>query len=258
MRPALAPTAARAVARTVVCAVPLALPLAGCESSTGPDDATPAMAFVTVSVLAPTRADSFGVATIGGNVVAGRDARGALREVQSPLQVGGRTFAFGGPSDDVGTRHLQWTSVRLGTVLGREPLTIDAPTVAGLTPNRPRVRITTVRALDPDTVRVGADGALRLHLAIAPGDETVTARTWALSIFGVRTLNYRGTGHPPAEIVVPRDLLPTAPPTGGWRAQLQVDESHGVVSGIPTAPVTIPPYDVRVLYTQMVLWTISG
>ena len=76
------------------------------------------------------------------------------------------------------------------------------PTVAGLTPNRPRVRITTVRALDPDTVRTDADGALRLHLAIAPGDETATARSWTLTVSGVRTLAYRGTGRPPAEIVV--------------------------------------------------------
>ncbi|GLC27738.1 hypothetical protein [Roseisolibacter agri] len=243
----------RAVARTLA----LAALLAGCQGSTGPEGETPATAFVSVQMLSPTRADTNGIASISGNVVAGRDARGALREVQSPLQVGGRAFTLGGPSDDFGTRHLQSVSVRLATVLGREPLAIEAPTVAGLTPNRPRVRITTVRALDAEMVRPDTDGGLRLHLAVAPGDDAAASRTWRLTIFGTQPLTYRGTGHPPAELVVPRELLPPATGAGQWRAELQVEESHGFTPGLPGAPVTIPPYDVRVVYTQMVLWTVN-
>ena len=239
-------------ARLALALVPL---LAACEGSTEPPSDSPAAAYVNVSLLAPLRADTIGNASVFANVTPGRDARGAVREVSTPLLVGGRALTLASSGDPTGARFIQSTVVRPSSTLGA-PLTIEAPAVAGLTANRPRVRVTTLRALDPDTVRVGADGAVRLRLALAPGGDAATMRQWTLSITGAQGLTYRGTGQPPTELVVPRDLLPAPNPVGQWRAQLDVQEGHGIEYGVPTPPVTVPPYDVRVLYQQLVQWVV--
>lgn len=229
--------------------------LAACEGTTEPPRDSPAAAFVNVNLLTPSRADTIGNAAVFANVMPGRDARGVVREVSTPLRVGGRALALASSGDPSGARFVNATTVRPSSALGA-PLTIEAPAVAGLTPNRPRVRVTTVRALDPDTVRVGADGAVRLHLALAPGGDAATMRQWTMTIAGAQGLTYRGTGQPPTELVVPRDLLPAPTPAGQWRAQLDVQEGHGVEYGAPTTLVTVPPYDVRVLYQQLVQWVV--
>lgn len=249
-------SARRLAGHARLASVAIAPLLAACRDTTEPGAGAPATAFVNVSMLTASRADTVGTATISANVIPGRDERGALRDVTSPLLVGGRTVALGAPNDGQGTRFVQMVSVRLSTALGRQPLAVDAPTLTGVTANRPRVRTTTVRALDADTVRPDADGALRLHLAIAPGDDAATMRQWTLTVTGAQGIAYRGSGQPPAELAVPRDLLPAPTPAGQWQAHLDVQEGHGIVYGIPTAPVTIPPYDVRVTYQQVVRWTV--
>ncbi len=235
----------------------LASAVTGCRfGSTEPDDRpTAASLFVNVTVPATFRADTNIMAYVSANLMAGRDARGAPREVTAPLQLGGRALTFAGPLDRFGSRFIEQTSVRLTTGLGRQPLSLDPPPIAELTPNRTALRISTVRALDADTIRPAADGALRITLAVAAGDAAATMRNWVLNVSGTQTLIYRGSGLPPAELVVPRDLLPPATPAGQWRVQLDFQEGHGVVFG-PQEPVAQPAaYDVRVLFQQLVFWT---
>jgi hypothetical protein len=235
----------------------LAVALLGCD--TGPSEpderSTPAMLYVGVQVLGTFRSDTSGAAQVSGNLMPGFDARGAVRTVTAPLQLAGRPLTFGPTLDRFGSVFLPNTQLRLGSRIGSEPLTVQAPVLSEVAPNRPTVRVTTLRALDADTVRPGADGALRLRLATAPGDASAAMRTWVVNVTGAQTLTYRGNGLPPTDIVVPRDLLPPATPAGTWRVQLDFQESHGTVYGPPMVDPVPAAYDVRVLYQQLVFWT---
>ncbi|MGZ8379819.1 MAG: hypothetical protein ACXW0Z_21535 [Gemmatirosa sp.] len=245
----------RALAIGITC---IATGLLGCDGGpAGPDTrSTPAFMFVGVNVPATSRADTSATAYVSGNLMPGRAARGAVRAVASPLRLGGRALTFGASLDSHGSHFLPQTTTSLGTALGRQPLTVEPPALAEVTPNRGPLRVSTLRAFDADTVRLGADGALRIHVAAAPGDASASMRQWVVTVTGAQALTYRGNGLPPTDIVVPRDLLPPATPSGQWRVQLDFQEGHGSVYGPPIVEPTPPAYDVRVLYQQYVFWTI--
>jgi hypothetical protein len=128
------------------------------------------------------------------------------------------------------------------------PLVVTPPVVEGVLPQMGTVTLTAVRKLDADTVRPGADGALRVRLTAVPGDARATRR-WSFSVSGATVLAYSGTGLAPAELTVPRELLPP-PEGGGWRVSLDYAEDHGVAG----SPGGGEPYEVSVGYHALLFW----
>jgi hypothetical protein len=236
-RPSAAPRRTRAVTRAVTRVLALSLGAACARDPAGPA-ATPPALRMEVGLPAMWVTDPTRQVYVSGWFTPGRDDAGVLRRVDGPLRVGTEPIDIPVPAQGDG---VQFGGRTLSVPVARlraGPLVVTPPTVSGAAPAVGSVAITTLDKADADTVRPGPDGALRVRLMTVRGDDAGVTRSWSFRVAGVTTLTFDGTGVPPAELVVPRSLLP-APSNGAWRAQLEFQEDHAIAGGAAGYEVTV-------------------
>ena len=240
--------------RTIARGLRGAISIAGAAVATACSDPTspptsPAGARLTVDLIVPARlaTDPELTAHVSAWLTPGRDGTGALREVEAPLRISDQPIQMSIPA------RSEWATVQsiivpLAPIDGHAMFAVESPIVRGVQPTIPIVRVGTIRLAESDTIVPGADGALRLHPQLAAGaraGDAPTTRQWILSLTGTTSLLFTVTGPLPAEILVPRDLMPI-PTVAGWRVQLTVNDTFGP----PQLPQPGGDYDVLVRVSQ--------
>ena len=187
----------------------LGLVTAGCLDFVEPDlpeRGAPAVAQISVIV-----SDS-GTLALQAEVAPGIDASGFRRTlINDEVQAAGYSIAPRDTTAGGGRRYASTVSVARDRVANT--IEIVAPSITH-TSVAPAVRWVGLQRLDPDTVTLGPDGSLRLHVIERP-DPTVGAppdtRQWFLTLIGDNN-NFRlgSNGPPPEALVVPAHWIPEA------------------------------------------------
>ncbi|MBK8249693.1 MAG: hypothetical protein IPK85_20175 [Gemmatimonadetes bacterium] len=172
--------------------------------------------------------DSIGVRRVRAYVDPGRATNRHRRLIASPLIVLGVPFAFVTPSNPA----IEWQEVTgvvpTALALGDEPLSMTLPRIEGLVSPLSTLALSTVRSVTGDTLVLAPDGSLTLSLVVAEGNAPVLGQRWSLELVGASVLSIGGTGHPPARLVVPPELVPAPHAQGTWHALLSFTERQGV------------------------------
>jgi hypothetical protein len=141
------------------------------------------------------------------------------RRPSSELAVSGETLTIGGVAltpdarDEDGLTYQRRLAPPAAYTSEGIELT-GLPTIEGLVAPVPTTPFFGPRRLDPDTVRITPDEDLRLHVVMAGARGTTASRAerWVLQlgIEGGTPVEIAGSGPPPATLVAPRNLLPSA------------------------------------------------
>lgn len=172
--------------------------------------------------------DSIGVRRVRAYVDPGRATNRHRRLIASPLIVQGVSFTFVAPSNPA----IEWqevTGIVPGALaLGDEPLSLTLPRIEGLLSPLSTLALSTLRSVTGDTLVLAPDGSLTLSLVVAEGTAPVLSQRWSLELVGASVVSIGGTGHPPARLVVPPELVPAPHAQGTWYALLGFTERQGV------------------------------
>ncbi len=213
---------------TRVAAALVALLAAACESGTGPKDGADALvtsftvtAFVGDWSTTPSPSARPATARVEAYIQLGLDERGRRRTYAGDALRFGDTTAIPLP---LGPGAFRWEgSTRPSPVDAR--LRIQVPAIPGLTPPVPELVLRTPMRAGSDTVRLTAGAPLRLPIRLPTGPSVPAGQgSWTLSVqragLPAEYVALTGSALPPAELVVPAEMLPPPGTEGAYDVSL--------------------------------------